>query len=141
MSFQVPEGKRCVDHSLPPSMNKLACGSNNGAFAIGSPIPGRWLYCIASDGGGWEHVSVTAWRGRIGRATKGCTPNWPEMCHAKDTFWGDEDRVVQFHPPRSEHVNAHEHCLHLWRPTDLEIPHPPFIFVGPTTEDSDATPA
>jgi hypothetical protein len=53
------------------------------------------------------------------------------MCFIKDTFWDGEDCVMQLHPPRSEYVNNHPYCLHLWRPTDGRvIPQPPSIFVG-----------
>lgn len=32
---------------------------------------------------------------------------------------GDEMPAVQFHPPRSEYVNEHEHCLHIWASEDF----------------------
>ena len=37
----------------------------------------------------------------------------------------------RIHPPRSDYVNTHAFCLHLWRPTDLgaAIPLPPRILV------------
>lgn len=80
------------------------------------------LKVIFSDGMGWEHVSVS---------TPNRTPNWSEMCFIKSLFWDDEDTVVQFHPPRSEYVNNHQHCLHLWRPNDGQtMPMPPSILVG-----------
>ena len=88
-------------------------------------IPGphaRDLKVIFSDGEGWEHVSVS---------TQNRTPNWAEMCFIKSLFWGDEDTVIQFHPPRSEYVNMHPFCLHLWRPNaGQQIPLPPSILVG-----------
>ena len=45
-------------------------------------------------------------------------------------FWGDEDCVVQFHPPRSEYVNMHPNCLHLWKQVDAEFSMPDSILVG-----------
>lgn len=86
------------------------------------------IFAIASDGSEeipWEHVScrVTAYRGdRI--------PTWEEMCWVKDQFWGDDECVVQFHPPRSEYVNNHSCVLHLWKPTNQTLPQPPSIAVG-----------
>jgi hypothetical protein len=58
------------------------------------------------------------------------TPNWPEMCFVKGLFWDDEECVVQFHPSRSEYVNNHRGCLHLWK--DLRQPPrmPSSFFVG-----------
>jgi hypothetical protein len=69
----------------------------------------------------WEHVSVSI---------KNRNPNWDEMCWVKDQFWHDEETAIQFHPPRSEYVNNHRHCLHLWRPLRGEIPRPPAHAVG-----------
>ncbi len=48
---------------------------NNGAFEI--PLGGRKVYVIASDGAGWEHVSVSL---------KGRCPTWNEMCWIKELF-------------------------------------------------------
>lgn len=70
----------------------------------------------------WEHVSVSL---------EGRAPNWAEMCFVKDLFWTEEECVVQFHPPRSEYVNHHPYCLHLWKPIGTNIPTPPSILVGP----------
>ena len=52
------------------------------------------------------------------------------MCQVKDLFWEEEEVVVQFHPKKSEYVNMHEGCLHLWRSTEKEFPTPPSILVG-----------
>jgi hypothetical protein len=70
----------------------------------------------------WEHVSVSL----PDRA-----PTWEEMSWIKDLFWKEEECVVQYHPPRSQYVNYHPFCLHLWRPTRKPIPMPPSILVGP----------
>lgn len=96
---------------------------NEGAFEI--PISDRTtLLVIASDGEDWEHVSVHAVSdGKIR------TPTWAEMCKVKDIFWDAEDCVVQFHPPKSEYVNLHDHTLHLWKPVGYDIKTPPQILV------------
>lgn len=93
---------------------------NNGAFMVRIDH-GQLLHVICSDGMGWEHVSVS----REDR-----TPTWEEMCQIKEMFWDDEDCVIQFHPRRSEYVNNHKHCLHMWRPINQEIPIPPSVTVG-----------
>src|SRR5258708_420898 len=80
---------------------------NNGAFRLPSLIGSRELYVIASDGMGWEHVSVHVWE-----AKKYRLPIWPEMCHVKELFWDDEDIVMQLHPRKSEYVNCHPYVLH-----------------------------
>lgn len=82
---------------------------------------GQTVYVIASDGEGWEHVSVSR---------KDRCPTWEEMCQVKAMFWDAEYVVVQFHPRESEYVNNHAFCLHLWRQVDADFPTPPSIFVG-----------
>lgn len=93
---------------------------NNGAFVI--PCGASDLQVIASDGMGWEHVSVSL--------PRRC-PTWDEMQHIKCIFWDAEDAVMQLHPPESVYVNAHPFCLHLWRPAGVAIPLPPSFMVGP----------
>lgn len=90
----------------------------NGAFVI----PARSLKIIASNGDGWEHVSVSS-RGRC--------PTWDEMEWVKRKLWEDVDTVMQLHVPPAEHKNCHPYCLHLWRPTEAIIPRPPSIMVAP----------
>lgn len=92
---------------------------NNGAFEI--PTTGTMLYVIASDQLGWEHVSVSH-RKRL--------PTWIEMCKIKEMFWSSEDCVVQYHPSKSEYVNNHPNCLHLWRCIDKSFPIPDSLLVG-----------
>lgn len=58
-------------------------------------------------------------------------PNWFEMDYVKDLFWAEEETVMQLHVPKSEHINCHPHCLHLWRPLGVKIPLPPGEMVGP----------
>lgn len=92
---------------------------SNGAFLI--PFETYKLLCIASDRLGWDHVSVSM-------RTK--TPSWKQMNFIKTLFWDDSETVVQFHPKKSEYVNNHPHCLHLWKKQDGEYDLPPAIFVG-----------
>lgn len=102
-----------------------AHGDRCGAFLVFCPPSRAWLKIIASQGDDeipWEHVSVSL-RDRV--------PTWDEMCWVKDQFFEEEETVLQFHPPRSEYVNFHPFCLHLWRPTHDVIPRPPPIAVGP----------
>jgi hypothetical protein len=124
MAFHVPEAARDSEH---PIYGSTEADGNNGAFHLPSPEPGWQLGVLASDGEGWEHVSVHAYK-REGKQQR--TPTWREMTFIKNQFWGDEDIVIQFHPRRSEYVNLHPHTLHLWRPTNATIPTPPPILVG-----------
>jgi hypothetical protein len=110
-------------------------GENQGAFVIPESANNRTLYIIASDGEGWEHVSVQAWTGQRSK-----TPSWQEMCIAKEAFWDDpEDVVMQIHPRASDYINLHPHVLHLWRPTgEHTIPEPPYQFIGPKPGETEA---
>lgn len=110
------------------AMASDASFGNNGAFTIASPEAGWILFFIASDGLGWEHVSVRAESGK-GRQR---VPSWKEMCFVKALCWDDEDPVMQLHPRRSEYVNNHPCVLHLWRPNEgiVVIPEPPSEMVG-----------
>lgn len=93
-----------------------------GVFDLPCPSSGRTALCIASAGGGWDHVSVSI--------SNRC-PNWAEMEHAKRSFFNDDETAMQLHVPPADHLNAHPFCLHLWRPNDgRAIPRPPAEFVA-----------
>lgn len=119
--FKVPERYRITKNAL---MASDASYGNNGAFII-DMSSGTVALCIASDGEGWEHVSV-----HMSSDGKDRTPTWAEMCKIKALFWDEEDCVMQLHPPKSDYVNNHKHCLHLWRPIGVEIPRPNTNLVG-----------
>lgn len=95
-----------------PNQYRVRCGllassdddGDNSAFCV--PCNGRTLFVIASDGEGWEHVSVSL---------KTRCPMWVEMEFIKNLFWDPEDVVIQIHPARTEYVNTCPYCLHLWR--------------------------
>lgn len=96
----------------------------NGMFEFALPGEARKIRCIASDGAGWRHVSVS-----FGPTNRSC-PSRDLMCRVKDMFWTDEDCVVQFHPPKADYVNNHAGCLHLWQKLDGSQPIPDSILVG-----------
>ena len=119
--FHVPETYRI---RIGPLATDQTAGQN-GAFLVPPSGRNRPLSIIASDGLGWEHVSVKASQGKHTRI-----PTWLEMCVVKALFWDPEDCVMQLHPPQSQWVNNHESVLHLWRPADRDIPQPPAFLVG-----------
>lgn len=110
--FHVPNDARVK--SGPYGSHDTA--GNNGQFVIDK------LLVVASDGEGWEHVSVSM---------KKKTPTWKQMCRIKDIFWDEDDVVIQYHPAKKDYVNYHPYCLHLWRPVGFEIPVPRPVMVGP----------
>lgn len=121
MTFHVPESRRITSGKLSSTQED----GNNGAFFI----PYRHkrkiiiLKAIASEGCGWEHVSVSL---------HDRTPTWGEMDFVKNKFWDDDDLVVQMHVPRKDWVNDHPYCLHLWRLSGSNefCPRPPTWMVG-----------
>ena len=91
---------------------------HNGMFII--PFKSYELHVVASDGDGWDHVSVSL--------NNRC-PNWEEMNYIKDLFFEEDECVMQLHPPKKDYINNLQYCLHMWRPQDKEIPRPPLYMV------------
>lgn len=116
MALEVPERYRITEGF----MGTTAADGNNGAFYV--PVMGKFWNVMVGDGAGWEHVSIS-------RPHE--TPSWAVMCAIKALFWSPEDCVIQYHPAKSEYVNCHPHCLHLWRPVGVGFPIPPAYLVGP----------
>ena len=126
MSFHVPERARSTTH---PILGSTSEDGNNGLFLMPSPEPGWTLALICSDGEGWEHVSVHAYRASNEQRKR--IPTWTEMAWVKRLCWDAEDVTIQFYPREPEYVNCHPCVLHWWRPIGQEIPTPPPKLVGP----------
>ena len=82
---------------------------------------GKFLNFIFSYQMGWEHLSVSM---------PNKTPSWDQMCVMKDIFWNEDEACVEYHPKKEDYVNNHQHCLHIWKPTNETLPLPPSILVG-----------
>lgn len=80
----------------------------------------RGLAVMASNGLGWDHVSVS----RHNRC-----PTWEEMCFIKGMFFEPSENVIQYHPPEDNYVNKYVYALHMWRPQLFDIPIPPICMV------------
>jgi hypothetical protein len=65
---------------------------------------------IKADGSPWLHVSVSR---------KSWTPTHEDMALVKRDFIGDDRYAYAVFPPKTEYVNIHQHCLHLWSRLDL----------------------
>jgi hypothetical protein len=115
------------DHQTAQRIYGWAGDETCGCFRVPSPIDGQELVIVASSEDQWDHVSVS----RSSRC-----PNWPEMEHVKRMFFEPHEEAMQLHVPVSEHINAHPHCLHIWRPQKLPIPRPPGWMVAPQKEVS-----
>lgn len=83
------------------------------------------LTVIASEGLGWDHVSVS---------TRARCPTWDEMQFVRRLFFRDDETVMQLSVPKNDHINNHQFCLHWWKPNDgREIPRPESFLVGVKT--------
>jgi len=97
-----------------------------GVFQIPSSVDSTFLRVIASNGDGWDHVSVS----REDRC-----PTWEEMEFIKRLFFGPDETAMQLHVEAAEHISFHPFCLHLWAPhAPVKIPRPPAWMVGPKEE-------
>lgn len=92
---------------------------HNGAFIL--KIKGETYQVIVSNGGGWEHVSISH---------KHKIPSWTTMNTLKDLFFEEDEVVMQLHPAKKNYVNNHPNTLHLWKPINETIPTPPTWMVG-----------
>ena len=87
---------------------------------------GKFLHFIFSYQMGWEHLSVSM-------PTR--CPSWEQMCVMKDIFWNKDECCVEYHPREEDYVNNHPYCLHIWKPTDVDIPTPPTLLIGFRNEE------
>ncbi|MGA4583893.1 DUF7694 domain-containing protein [Enterobacter hormaechei] len=116
--MKVPEKYRVKSGPL----STTAEDGNNGLFVIPRGNGSKQsLTVIVSDGGDWEHVSVSM---------KDRMPTWEDMDYIKGLFWDPTEAVMQLHVPKARHINNHPFCLHLWRPAAGGIPMPPQFMVG-----------
>lgn len=91
-------------------------------FACLITINGKRCTLVVSNGGGWEHASISPLDHRA-------IPTWDDMCKLKDIVWNEDEAVIQIHPRKSDYVNNMPNCLHLWRPTQEALPLPPTMYV------------
>jgi len=114
MGLRIPRHMEVYRRKLPGSGG--AGNHANGMFEI----PSRGLRIVISDGGDWDHVSVSR--------QERC-PTWEEMEWVKREFFEPGDCCMQLHVPTAEHRNNHPFCLHIWRPHHAAIPMPPLFMV------------
>lgn len=115
-----------LDYARDVKFERQMYGGNgdggNGVFRFMSCLDAQPMAVVASNGDGWDHVSVS----RNDR-----TPHYEEMEQIAALFFEVDEAAVQYHVPPSEHVNVHRFCLHWWRPTRDRLPRPPGYMVGP----------
>ncbi len=101
---------------------------HNGAFVIDRHKDGEFFFLVASNGFGWDHVSVSLHR-KNGANIKRC-PSFEEMQMIKEKLFAEEEVVFQLHPREEDYINTHPYCLHLWRPNNYNMNIPPLHSVN-----------
>lgn len=84
-----------------------------GRFQI--PLNGKHLQVIASNYLGWEHISVSH---------KDQCPTYEEMVNMKEFFFYEGEIAFQIHPLKKNYVNINPYVLHIWRPSQTNVPVP-----------------
>ena len=84
-----------------------------GHFLI--PVGKEKIQVIASNFAGWEHVSMSAFFR---------CPTFNEIVTIKEMFFETGEIAFQVYPKKSNYVNFNSYTLHLWRPTDTNVPIP-----------------
>lgn len=74
---------------------------------------GNEFNVVASIEPNQEHISITL-------RHKKRIPTWEEMKAIKDIFFDAEEECYQVFPKKSEYVNLHPYCMHIWRDRDEE---------------------
>jgi len=102
--------------------NLIPCPS--GFEPIQSPFPGQNAFIRFNglrviitdvkydDGCLWRHVSMSHQRK---------LPSYKEMKIVKDAFIGEHRKAIQVFPAKTDHVNIHPYCLHLYCNLDRDI--------------------
>jgi len=87
-----------------------------------SPLPQTYRFSkcnvlVSNDGGLW-HLSISR---------KDRLPNYDEVKYARYAYLPDDITVAQLFPPKTDFVNMHQFCLHLWElaAPELWLPSPP----------------
>ena len=119
--------KKLENYRVKNGMWATEEGDSKGLFFVpvkAHAIAGPKLKVLSSpfdSENGWQHVSVSL---------PGRCPSWMEMAKIKTLFWGEDETVLQFHPKKSEYVDNHPYCLHLWKKIGQEHELPPTILTG-----------
>ena len=105
---------------LPINWSIKKLGSDGGFYKSRNGLAVIISCCVESDGKNWVHLSVSR---------KNSIPTWGELVDVKEIFLGKNAVAIQVLPPRSEWVNVHPFCLHLYQCLD-DRPVPDFRKLG-----------
>ena len=105
---------------LPDNWRILEVGIDGAAYRNRTGLAVMISCCIEADGKNWVHLSVSKRKEM---------PSWAELVQVKELFLGKDSLAIQVFPPRSEWVNHHNYCLHLYQCLD-QRPVPDFRKLG-----------
>jgi hypothetical protein len=106
--------------NLPENWKVIRYSEDGAAYKNRTGLCVMISCCVESDGKNWVHLSVSK---------KKAEPTWYELVQVKELFLGEDSLAIQVLPPRSEWVNDHSHCLHLYECLD-DRPIPDFRKLG-----------
>lgn len=105
---------------IPSNWRLIKAGIDGAAYQSRNGLKVILSCCIEADEKNWVHLSVSR---------KNRLPDWAEFTQVKEIFLGKEALAIQVLAPRSEWVNHHPYCLHLYQCLD-ERPIPDFRKLG-----------
>jgi hypothetical protein len=94
--------KDYIEYALTPEL-KMAQAHNELEGSLRTFKRGD-LYIMVAWGGRW-HLSISC---------DERDPTWEEIRDARYALLPDKSTMALFLPPKSEYVNLHEHCYHMW---------------------------
>jgi hypothetical protein len=119
MNYQI-EWKPPTAEDLPSNWSIKKRGFNGGWYKSRDGLAVIISSCQEQDGKLWVHLSVSR---------KKSIPTWADLVKVKELFLGTDALAIQVLVPRSEWVNDHEFCLHLYQCLD-DRPIPDFRKLG-----------
>ena len=120
MRYKTVDWNPPTAEQLPINWSVRELGLDGGAYKSRNGLAVIISCCIEEDGKNWVHLSVSR---------KNSMPTWGELVDVKEIFLGKNAVAIQVLPPRSEWVNVHPFCLHLYQCLDAR-PIPDFRKLG-----------
>lgn len=114
-----------VEDELPPGWRVAETNPDGAKYLWRGGLSVIVSGSVEQDGKRWIHVSACRWgKGPSGKQrTK--APTYHDLRMVKEIFVGPDRKAVQVFPAKNEHVNLHDHVLHLFACMD-EDPLPDF---------------
>lgn len=96
----------------PSTWRTLETGPDGFAMLVGTGLDPMTVIvsgAVERDGRRWIHLSA---------ARPKRLPSWEDLVLVRDVVLGRDAKALHVLAPIKEHVNIHQHCLHLWHCVD-----------------------